>query len=288
MCLLIAQCVGASMIPDSHIECAWNENPDGAGFAYVDNGKLIVKRYAKLRKFRKAYAQAHAAFGMSSPFIVHFRYATHGGVSAANTHPFIISDGRVAFAHNGMLPNADSPHKSESDTRYFARTVLAHRTPDQLLSEEFGAFLSTIIGKGNKFALLSDSGTLSIVNESEGEWIGTNWYSNQSYRPAPKFPLLKYPSRSLWDWAGRDIRDDWEDEYTSAIDCKLTESEAYAIGFDAATNPSARIDADELTEDQWRAYRNGLSDGLAESYGRDISECMCEDTILRITEGDEQ
>ena len=37
--------------------------------------------------------------------IAHTRWATHGGVTQANTHPHVSADGAIHLVHNGIIEN---------------------------------------------------------------------------------------------------------------------------------------------------------------------------------------
>ena len=76
-------------------------NADGFGIAALsaEAALLLIRNPVKAasdRIYRGVARQAEAC-----QFLVHLRYADTGGVSLANTHPFL-QDGRV-FAHNGVV-----------------------------------------------------------------------------------------------------------------------------------------------------------------------------------------
>lgn len=86
--------------PDSLLAQS-QRNPDGTGLGHYDDrgGAVIVK--APLPAFADpAFAQA-ARTERSRTFIAHVRFASAGGLTMANTHPFE-QDGRL-FAHNGVV-----------------------------------------------------------------------------------------------------------------------------------------------------------------------------------------
>lgn len=188
MCLVIFQPANSPMVPRSVFDNAFRANKDGAGFMFAAVGTLTIRKaFHSVNKLWKAYKRDYEVFGKQSPFIVHFRYATHGNNERDNIHPHSLADGKVGLVHNGILSDFDWFGKS-SDTVNFCRSVLACRTPEQLLSAEFGVWLGKFIGTGNKLALMDNHGNTSIVNSELGIREGAYWYSNTDYKPRPIVP----------------------------------------------------------------------------------------------------
>lgn len=189
MCLIVAHKAGAKPLQFRELGEAWQSNPDGAGFMYAAEGKLwIRKAFFKLKELAKGYYEDLEQYGAESPFVLHFRSATHGAKTEGNTHPFFIGQSGVGMAHNGVLW---SPGRDVSDSKFFADTVLAHRSLEQLYSEKFQGFLAEIIGMGNKLALLAHTGEMRIVNEARGFWEGETWFSNRNHR----YQTYSYPAQ---------------------------------------------------------------------------------------------
>ena len=97
MCLAIYK--PAECMPDwGALEEGFQSNDDGAGFAAVADGKVIVsKGHFTFDDFREAYLPYQHLQSA-----VHFRWATHGKTDVLNCHPFRISD-ETALIHNGVL-----------------------------------------------------------------------------------------------------------------------------------------------------------------------------------------
>jgi len=86
--------------PDSLAQQSRRE-PDGTGLGYFDeNGRAVVsKRPLAAYEDRQFAMQAREA--TSRTFVAHVRYASTGGLTPENTHPFE-QQGRL-FAHNGVI-----------------------------------------------------------------------------------------------------------------------------------------------------------------------------------------
>ena len=94
--------------PDSLAEQSRRE-PDGVGLGVFerDGSALVHKRPIAAYQDRDFAQEAREL--TSSTFIAHVRYASTGGLSDANTHPFLL-DGRL-FAHNGVVTGLDDLDK---------------------------------------------------------------------------------------------------------------------------------------------------------------------------------
>ena len=68
--------------------------------------------------------------------IAHTRWATHGAVTVANTHPHVSHDGRFVMVHNGVIENFGSlkrfltgkgiEFKSETDSEILCNLIAYH------------------------------------------------------------------------------------------------------------------------------------------------------------------
>lgn len=187
----------------------WLANPNGAGVAWRENGELVYRKGFMTRvEFEDFY------FGRKLPLshIVHFRIATHGGISAALTHPYICSDrselpllykgSSELLFHNGMYKDCDTAlnilganHGVEnfgdepmSDTRVLA--LIQFHTPEKL---------KKALGLSNKVAILRKKTILLL-----GQFTSHNGvhFSNENFRYKAKLrattPILPTIASSIY------------------------------------------------------------------------------------------
>ena len=114
--------------PDSLAEQSRRE-PDGTGLGlYTPDGRPVVDKQP-IAAFRDEQLAREAKEVSSSTFVAHVRYASTGGLSEPNTHPF--EQRNRLFAHNGVIEGLDrlehelgddmSLVKGETDSeRFFA------------------------------------------------------------------------------------------------------------------------------------------------------------------------
>lgn len=113
------------------VELMYTANPHGAGLSIVGESNTIVsKGYFDIESLWRDVNSLQ-----NCELVLHFRWATHGGISAEMTHPFLVSEEEKeatsvysetslpVFFHNGVIHGYGTEHVS--DTCDFAVNVLA-------------------------------------------------------------------------------------------------------------------------------------------------------------------
>lgn len=114
MCLALFKKEGV-IVPEEHVDKAWTQHRDGAGFAYLDGKKVVIEKGFMTSDDMKTRLKALNNL-KNTKAILHWRYATHGTVDKTNCHPFKIADG--ALVHNGTIRGfGESTHNSKLVTR---------------------------------------------------------------------------------------------------------------------------------------------------------------------------
>jgi glutamine---fructose-6-phosphate transaminase (isomerizing) len=150
---------------------------DSSGLAVLEEGKLVItKRVGRVKVLLSAVQQSRSNATLG---ICHTRWATHGGVTEANAHPHLSSDGKISLVHNGVIENylnirnflskKGYSFTSETDTEVLCNLIAYHyeKEPE---AEEGSRFSSSV-----RKALLHVEGTYGLAAlcaDSPDEMVG--------------------------------------------------------------------------------------------------------------------
>jgi len=140
---------------------------DSAGVVVWQEGNFsLAKKAGRVANLEPVAAKMRLAgtYGMG-----HTRWATHGGVTDANAHPHLSSDGQIALIHNGVIENYVSMKKfllgkgytfsSETDTEVLCNLIAYHYAKEPAPEDPTDSRFVTAVRK----ALLHAEGTYGIV-----------------------------------------------------------------------------------------------------------------------------
>ena len=117
MCIIIAKTKKGRIPTREELMNSFEYNSDGAGFMYTQGGKVIIdKGYMKLKDFLDRFDELCKEFHnfKNKSLVVHCRIGTSSGNTAANTHPYPITNKEkelhktlfktdLGMAHNGII-----------------------------------------------------------------------------------------------------------------------------------------------------------------------------------------
>lgn len=192
MCMLIAKPHGIEMPGGETLgNCEWS-NRDGIGVAWADPAAGVVrikKDFATLFEFKDWLTANRTA---ADAMLIHFRLATHGGVSIGMRHPFPVTGdvealraGEItcplAMAHNGVLYDIKEL-AGLSDTATFIKLILSDpAVVDNLRDNKaIHTLIAGMIGSYNKLAFLWPDGYVLTFGEFHKHQGAL--YSNEQFK----------------------------------------------------------------------------------------------------------
>lgn len=205
MCLLIAQQKN-SAISKKILKKGYENNPNGAGIAHIQNQKIAIEKFFSFEEFYTRYSQIQ-----NKQMIIHFRLATSGKIDATNCHPFVVNE-NLCFAHNGVFGNIDIPEKDRqySDTYIFNRDILQKLPPDFLQNKAIESLILEFLGT-SKLVFMDATGNFTIYNHQLGNTDDKgNWFSNRTYE-SNHFSFFSSAKGELFDLP------DIEESYDASI-----------------------------------------------------------------------
>jgi glutamine---fructose-6-phosphate transaminase (isomerizing) len=170
---------------------------DSAGIAVLDNGK--IDRIREVGKVDMLVKKIDGKKFDGTVGIAHTRWATHGGVTEANAHPHMVSKGKLAVVHNGIIENYRELKKelekdgvgfeSETDTEVLAALIAKNYEAD--LSQAVKKSLLKVRGTYGLLAMHADHpGELVAARLGSPLCIGIS--EQEHFVASDVTPLLPY------------------------------------------------------------------------------------------------
>lgn len=197
MCIIVHKPKGIELPSKKTLKTCWERNPDGAGYMFNLNDKVVIKKgFMKFKTFYKSLTHDYKIVdGDTKSFVLHFRISTQGGVNPQLTHPFPLSaemndlrqllfTSDIGIAHNGIIDLTSVGSLKQvtySDTMTFITDYLSLIINDRDYHKDTKTL--TLIERlaGSKLAIMDGSGLVTRIGafiEDEG-----CYYSNGNYKP---------------------------------------------------------------------------------------------------------
>jgi hypothetical protein len=126
MCVII-RVPAQKVFPFEALSNAMQNNPHGVGIVYSDKNNIRVERHL-LEKVDPDFVMKLLEKEAEGDRFLHLRNRTRGAIDKDNLHPFpVINDNKnaVYMMHNGTFHDVGTIQHDESDSKVFARNILA-------------------------------------------------------------------------------------------------------------------------------------------------------------------
>ena len=199
MCIIIAKNKIGRIPTESELRHSFEYNGDGAGFMYVDNGKVVIdKGYMNIDSFIKHYKSLLKKYNdfKNKSLVIHCRIGTSGKTDKGNTHPYPITDDvkalksrhlfheNIGIAHNGIIHGYGTATGLNDTQEYISKYLYPlyyhyrdfYKNQDMLYQMEQAT--------SSKFAILDKTDELYLVGnfiEDKGLWFSNSTYKDYGY-----------------------------------------------------------------------------------------------------------
>lgn len=197
MCIAIGKPMGIDVPSEEILENCWNNNDDGAGFAFNLSNRVVIKKgFMKYKDFIEAFRFYDKKYNFKNRgLLIHFRIATHGARDASMTHPFPIVDdigalkkieynSNYAVIHNGIISLTSDYMLSQktglSDTALFIKDYLTKLAENRnwFYNKSNFELIEKLID--SKMAILDKNGNIGITSGFTKD--NGVYYSNNTYK----------------------------------------------------------------------------------------------------------
>lgn len=200
MCVICIKEMGKRFPSKKSIQNCADSNPDG--FAMMWNEGGVVKNYKTLSSrefmgFYKKFIKEHDH--KATALVIHARIKTHGSLRIENCHCWTALDGKIGFAHNGILNIKNRADLTDSET-YFRDIFLPVYEWSGFDWSVAGKTIDAIIGT-SKFAFLTGDGTIHHYGhyiKHEGALYSNSSYQEKVYYTS-KNCTMGYTYKGKWD-----------------------------------------------------------------------------------------
>lgn len=212
MCIIIAKNKIGRLPTEEELKRSFEYNGDGAGFMYVDNGKVVIdKGYMNLESFLKHYKSLLVKYDNfnNKCLVIHCRIGTSGKNDKGNTHPYPISDNvkalktrhlyheNIGIAHNGIIHGYGTVTGLNDTQEYISKYLYPlyqhyrdfYKNKDMLYQMEMAT--------SSKFAILDKTDTIYYVGnfiEDKGLYFSNNTYKSWAERYSYNYNKYGYGS----------------------------------------------------------------------------------------------
>ena len=283
MCIVVYKPKDRLMPSEETLRQCFTRNPDGAGYMFPEDDKVVIKKgYMNFKALYQAVMKDYERLGKETPFVLHFRIQTQGGVNQECTHPFPLSknmvdlktldiESRFGLAHNGIISltsksgytqyydsttrtyRYDYSKPDYSDTMKFITDYLALiiKTENWYKDEDTLALIEKLAGYSNKFAIMDKEGHTTLI----GNFIEDNgiYYSNSTYE-VYKTPSSYYNNTTTTTTDEEEDYEKYYNEKTCSYDFPIDNCPVWDYGDDSMCEFCSH----------WQDCYGGLLDALKE------------------------
>ncbi len=223
-------------ISETDLYQMWQANRDGAGLAFFEGEKVVVKKGFMIYEDLLSFVNKH----QNKELVIHFRLATHGAITEELTHPFYVSSNidRIVsleneanlnsiLFHNGIISGYG--YHDISDTAHFISEVYS-RIPKKdtrvavlkltgckyVLMDRTGI---SFVGEFSEYKGLKVSNTYWSWSRAKNTYSGTGWKSYSTYLEnngslvqytSPKTKFFDYEDNSDFEYVLDSKTQKWE------------------------------------------------------------------------------